>query len=67
MLPWDVLEHCAEWRLWPSKTARALLGNHQHGVEQVDVGGSIDSVDVAFQTGQGMLNASMEKGWIAYA
>ena len=38
-------------------TARALLGNHQHGVEQVDVGGSIDSADVTFHTGQGMLNA----------
>ena len=56
MLPWDVLELGLSGGC-DLQTARALLGNHQHGVEQVDVGGSIDSVDVAFQTGQGMLNA----------
>ena len=66
MLPWDVLELGLSGGS-DLQTARALLGNHQHGVEQVDVGGSIDSVDVTFQTGQGMLNASMEKRWIAYA
>ena len=66
MLPWDVLELGLSGGC-DLQTARALLGNQQHGVEQVDVGGSIDSVDVAFHTGPGMLNARMEKRWIAYA
>ena len=61
MLPWDVLELGLSGGC-DLQTARALLGNHQHGVEQVDVGGTIDSVDVTFQAGQGMLNASMRRG-----
>ena len=61
MLPWDVLELGLSGGC-DLQTACALLGNHQQGVEQVDVGGTIDSVDVTFQTGQVMLNATMRRG-----
>ena len=67
MLPWDVLELGLSGGC-DLQTAQVAVGGTISCVEQeVDVGGSIDSADVTFHTGPGMLNASMEKGWIAYA
>ena len=61
MLPLDVLELGLSGGCG-LQTAQVAVGGTISYVEQVDVGGSIDSVDVTSQTGPGMLNAQHGEG-----
>ena len=67
MLPRDVLVLGLRGGCGFQKTAQVTGGGTTGYVEQVDVGGSVDSADITSQAGPAMLDAELEKGCIAFA